>query len=337
MRWNVVIVGAGLAGAATAYHLKRLGVEDVLLLEQAAAPGEHSTGRNASIVRSCVEDPDVQRLADAGADRLGTGDLAPFRRTGGVLVGAGDADVADYFPLATGRGRWFPNDGVTDPAALLHTYLRGQEIRCGCRVERCVATADGVRVITNQGDLAAQRVVNAAGPWAGVVGGLPLVALNRHLMVTPAMAEVSPDWPYVWDVVHGLYFRPEGDGLLLCPCDESARPPGDYRVDHEVNTRLAELLGQHQPRLADVAVRTVWTGQRTFAADRKFVIGFDPRHAWLFHVAGLGGHGVTTSYAVGRLAARMLATGGEESGNPFAPARLLKAAKARDLLPVADR
>ncbi len=45
---------------------------------------------------------------------------------------------------------------------------------------------------------------------------------------------------------------------------------------------------------------------RTFARDRKFVIGWDPLNPRLFWVAGLGGHGMTTGLAVGRLAAGLL-------------------------------
>jgi glycine/D-amino acid oxidase-like deaminating enzyme len=154
------------------------------------------------------------------------------------------------------------------------------------------------------------------------VGRLDLTPLNRHLFLTPAMPEIDPNAPYVWDIQHGLYFRPESGGLLLCPCDESHRTPGDYRVDPDVHDRLAKLLATHQPQLASVAVRQVWTGQRTFAPDRKFVIGFDPRCNRLFHVAALGGHGVTTSFAVGKLAAEQLAAGIPAQDNPFDPARL---------------
>ena len=46
-----VIVGAGFAGAATAYHLARRGVTDVVLLEREKMLATGSTGRNAGGVR----------------------------------------------------------------------------------------------------------------------------------------------------------------------------------------------------------------------------------------------------------------------------------------------
>jgi len=321
---NVIIVGAGLAGAATAYHLRRLGVDDVVVLEQESSPGQHSSGRNAAIVRETVEDADVQTLASRGAEELRTSRLAEYRRTGGFLIDAGDDDVSAYFPLAQGRGRWMPADGVTDPAGLLHSYLTGTRVLTGTAVRHWRAEGADARVSTTRGEFRARTLVNAAGPWAGAVGQLSLKPLNRHLMLTPAVKSVMPDWPYVWDTAHGLYFRPEGGGLLLCPCDEEARTPGDYRIDHGQHERLAELLECRQPRLADVSIRKCWTGQRTFSEDRKFVIGHDPRWRCLFHVAGLGGHGVTTSFAVGEFAARQIASGEPAPDNPFDPARCLR-------------
>jgi glycine/D-amino acid oxidase-like deaminating enzyme len=326
MRTNIVIVGAGMAGASTAFHLRRLGITGVVLLEKEAAPGEHATGRNAGIVRRPVSDPHIAKLNSEGADALSAGELCEYRKTGGLLIGwdGGVEDAAGHCPLATGRGLWCPDDGLVDPAGLLHTYLRGQAVLC--KTEMLDWRPDGhggVTVRTNHDTFHARVLVNAAGAWAGGVGRLPLEPLNRHLFLTPGMESVDPGWPFVWDIVNGVYFRPDSGGLLLCACDEQPREPGDYRVDHAVQEKLAEALARCQPKLRDVAIKTCWTGQRTFAADRRFVIGFDPRHECLFHVAGLGGHGVTTSYSVGRLAAEMLADDMSISGKAFDPGRLM--------------
>jgi D-arginine dehydrogenase len=326
---GIIIVGAGLAGASTAYHLRCLGVTDVVVLEREAAPGEHSSGRNAAMVREKVADLDIQTLLIEGAAAIRRGDLCAFRQTGGILLGPGDANAADYFPLAQGTGKWYPHCGVAEPAGLLQTYLRGVELRCNTRVLDWKSSESGVEVRTTRGIIRGRLLVNAAGAWAGRFGDLAFTPLNRHLFVTPVMQQVDPDWPFVWDLRNGLYFRPESGGLLLCPCDEERREPGDYRIDEEAQIVLGQLLRRHQPWLANVAIKTCWVGQRTFVADRKFVIGFDPRIKSLFHVAGLGGHGVTASYAVGRLAARLLTGAASGDTNPFDPARLLQPSMSR--------
>ena len=60
---RVVIIGAGIAGAATAYHLSRRGVTNVVLLDREKQPGVHSTGRNAAILRTAIPEPELHRLA----------------------------------------------------------------------------------------------------------------------------------------------------------------------------------------------------------------------------------------------------------------------------------
>ena len=63
---EVVIVGAGFAGAATAHHLAERGVRSVLLLEREPVPGAHASGRNAALVflGSCRGLSKVRALLD---------------------------------------------------------------------------------------------------------------------------------------------------------------------------------------------------------------------------------------------------------------------------------
>ncbi|HEX9145589.1 MAG TPA: FAD-dependent oxidoreductase, partial [Candidatus Binatia bacterium] len=89
-----LIIGAGFAGAATAYHLMRLGKTDILLLEKETIPGFHSSGRNAAMIRQCVSDPALTRLARDGAAFLRR--LPPdwpvaveYKQNGSLLLGSG--------------------------------------------------------------------------------------------------------------------------------------------------------------------------------------------------------------------------------------------------------
>ena len=346
---DYLIVGAGLAGACTAYQLGRRAratpgaAPRVVVVEKEAQAGVHSSGRNAAQVRLRIEDPAIADLTHRGADLLVRDRLAEFRRTGSVLIGMPNAergtrieDASAHFPLAAGRGLWCPGDGVVDVAGLLSTYLRDVDVRYNTEVTGWddvpraaggspAGTRPRLRVRTHSGDLTARVLVNAAGPWAGTLGDLPLTPCNRHLFATPPMENIRPDWPYVWDVGNGLYFRPESGGLLLSACDETPAEPGRYDEDPQVAVRLAELVRSLQPGLGELRIMRSWVGQRTFAPDRQFVIGHDPRDRRIFHVAGLGGNGVATSPAIGALVAQMLLEPDRPAGhdNPFAPARLV--------------
>ncbi len=330
MDCDFLIVGAGLAGATTAFHLHRLACAAsippprVIIVEKESVPGAHSSGRNAALVRRSADDHTVAELARQGGDVLARGELAEFRRTGSMIIGPGDVLAADYVPLATGRGTWWPDDGVIDVAALLAGYLRDRDVRYDTEV---IDWDDGpgapeadparpsapppLRVHTTSGPVTTRMLVNAAGAWAGTLGRLPLSPTNRHLFVTPPIDAINPDWPFVWDVANGLYFRPESGGLLLCACDETPAEPGRYDEDPQVTARLAQLVRNLQPGLGALPIMRTWVGQRTFAPDRRFVIGHDPRDRRIFHVAALGGHGVTAAPAVGHRAADASPTGGE--------------------------
>jgi glycine/D-amino acid oxidase-like deaminating enzyme len=65
---RIVIIGAGVAGAATAYFVTRRGPSNILILEKEKIPGSQSTGRNAAILRTMIPDPLLNRLACLAAD-----------------------------------------------------------------------------------------------------------------------------------------------------------------------------------------------------------------------------------------------------------------------------
>jgi len=321
---DILIVGAGIAGASTAYHLAKRSALTVAIIEKEATPGAHSTGRNASFIREQTEEEKIRPLARQGAEFLRSGTLAEYAANGSVLIGWGQEDARKYCPVARGRGLWCPGDGIVDVAALLQSYLSGQRVILDTEVLDWRHEGERLSVRTSRGEMTCRTLVNAAGPWAGRLGKLPITPKKRHLFVTPPMAWVDPRWPFVWDAEGGVYFRPESGGLLLSACDESPSEPGDYSEAPAVAALLAERLARRQPDLKDISIQRSWAGHRTFAPDRLFVIGFDPRDERVFHVAGLGGHGVTTSYAVGTLAAEMiLGKASKDLAAAFSPARLL--------------
>lgn len=202
-----------------------------------------------------------------------------------------------------------PSDGVVDVANLLQLYLReglarGVVHRFSREATGLLIEGGAVRgVATAEGPIAADAVVDAGGPWAGRL--LPgkrrgeLTPRRRHLFATGALAWVDREWPYVWDVERDVYFRPESGGLLLSPCDEEAWEPGIPETDPRATELLATKLAEAFPKLADVPIARSWAGLRTFTRERSFRIGPDAEIGRLFWAAGLGGHGVTCSAAVG--------------------------------------
>ena len=362
-----VIIGAGFAGAATAYHLARSGVKDITILEQEAVAGFHSSGRNAAMVRQVVSDPALAALTREGAEFLRALPVdwpvpVSFEQNGSLLLGSGegweklsrDAEAArqtgvaaecwskdqatEFVPALKDAdfdgGVWCPTDGVVDIHALLTGYLKaalalGVRVRYGCSVGGFEIQRDRVTsVSTSDGAIETETVINASGAWAVPIARLagatapPLHPYRRHLFVTAPLPWVNRKWPFVWHITHDLYFRPEAAGLLVCPCDQQEMLPGDTPTDEAVTELLYDKIHRHFPALAEIAIKRSWAGLRTLSDDGRFVIGWDPKIKGFFWAAALGGHGVTTSYAVGALAAKLILD--PMATSEFSPERFVK-------------
>lgn len=293
--------------------------EDETLVEMAA--------RGARLLQGPIG-PGGPPLIPCGSVRLVTeGPLmeAMLRRArdvGAAIETLRTRELARDIPLLAGAtapvALCCPTDGKVDPAGLLAAYLAaareaGVRVVTGARVVGL--TTDGDRVTgvrTTTGTLPADWVVNAAGAWAGQLAALAgiadpgLASYRRHLFFSAALKAIDPGWPWVWDLPHDVYYRVDGDRLMLCACDVEPHPAAAAEVSPAMAARLAEKLAAAMPAVGAVALESARACLRTFAPDRRYVIGPDPRLTGFFWVAGLGGTGATASAAAGELAAGLL-------------------------------
>ncbi|MEJ2385464.1 MAG: FAD-binding oxidoreductase [Xanthomonadales bacterium] len=237
-----------------------------------------------------------------------------------------------------------PEGGDLDVEALLQGYLRlfarrGGRLLVNHRVDALAARGGGWAVTAGSLTLSAPIVVNAAGGWAEQVGGLAGLSplgirpLRRTALTIDAPADVDiGDWPEMVDVDETFYFKPDAGAILVSPADETPTPPVDAQPE-ELDVALGVDRFERATGMDVRRVRAAWAGLRTFAPDRVFVAGFDPRAEGFFWLAGQGGYGVQSSPAMARLARRLVtgaaltgAFAGLERHVPeIAPQRLLPA------------
>lgn len=203
--------------------------------------------------------------------------------------------------------------------ALLHEgFIRGAkaagaQIFTGVRVDSIVRDGTSWRVHAGDSCWTSPVVVNAAGAWADQVAAtagvrrVGLAALRRTMITVEAPVRYdTARWPLVTDLEESFYFKPDAGRLLISPGDETPLEPCDAAPEEWDVAVAADRL----ETLTDIPVRRIlsrWAGLRTFAPDRLPVVGFDGAAPGFFWLAGLGGFGVQTSPALGRLAAAMIA------------------------------
>ena len=329
---ELAIIGGGIAGLSLAFHLARAGQRGMVLLEREDHPGTYASGHNAAVARSLTGRDEHTALAVEGRRRLTEAGLLTV--SGGLLMGVEAGRLEGYEAEAMRHGvavtrasgsplpglqaaehLAIPGDGVIDIAGLLHQCAEGArasgaELHFGCALTRLTPTENGFDLETDRGPLTAKTVAIAAGAWAGALGqmaGSPLAFSPFRRSLVWSGASYPQAEPWAWWVDRPFYLRPESGGLLMCPCEEVAvslptrgrQPATDAGVLEGLYASLRELA----PHLADRPVTRYWTGLRTFAPDRRFVVGWDPWNPRLFWSAGLGGHGMTTGLSVGALAA----------------------------------
>ena len=355
--FDVIVVGAGIAGATAAAHLAL--THKVALIEAEEAAGYHSTGRSAAIWIQNYGPPDVQALTGASrsffeAPPPGFTDspimaqravvfLAPSEQTAHLnqLLTAGIGLKEISIPALRERVPALrPGYAVAaaieedafdmDVAALHQGFLRqlrslGGTLALRSRAGRLERSGGIWHVeVTGGAVFQAPIVVNAAGAWGDIVAehaGVAKLGLQpkRRTGVIIDPAPYLPEhWPMLNDVDHTWYCRAEArTKLMVSPADETDMPAQDIQPD-ELDVAIAI---DHMQQALDIEVRRVehsWAGLRTFTPDRSLAIGWDAKAEGFFWAVGQGGYGIQTAPAAGRLVADLVT-----HQDPGAMARIL--------------
>lgn len=228
---------------------------------------------------------------------------------------------------------WCPSDGILDTQRLIWRLwqdLLGRGVRFGFQADGLIREENGWFEASLGADswLAAPVLVNATGAWAGLVARslgcatFPVQPMKRHVFVTAAFRP-KLRLPIIWDVTNEVYVRPDGEALMMSPCDEEAQAPGPSGISDAARELLEKKLKGFFPAALGAKHVKIWSGLRTFSKDRKFVIGWDLVQKNLFWTACLGGYGVTAAAGCGDMAAALLTETkvSEEFRSAFGPGR----------------
>jgi glycine/D-amino acid oxidase-like deaminating enzyme len=203
MNYDAIVVGAGINGASTAYHLRKAGAKTLLV--ERGEPASGGTGKSAAIIRQSYSTPLLVRLARASITMLegaksSLGGDAGFVQDGYCFVvnaemldGAKknvamqkDLGIVNEWSEGPGFPQhlpeinpdgvagivYEPHGGYADPVQATEAFVGaferlGGEFRARTPARRLLRQGDRITGIElDSGAVNADHVVNAAGPWA---------------------------------------------------------------------------------------------------------------------------------------------------------------------------
>ena len=340
---RVAVIGGGVVGCSVLYHLTKLGWTDVLLIERSeltsgstwhAAGGFHTLNGDTNMaalqgytIRLYKELEEITGLS-CGLHHVGGVTLAGDRDRFDMLLAerakhrymgldtqiVGPEEIARIAPVTRTDGLigglYDPLDGHLDPSGTTHAYAKaarmaGAEIVTRCHVHETNPRADGTwDVVTDQGTVHAEHVVNAAGLWAREVAAmagiyLPLHPMEHQYLITDEVPEIAEivaaggEHPHVMDPAGESYLRQEGRGLCIGfyeqPCRPWAVDGTPWNFGHELLPDDFDKIGdsiafayRRFPALERAGVKSVIHGPFTFAPDGNPLVGPVPglRNYW---------------------------------------------------------
>ncbi|RJP55320.1 MAG: FAD-binding oxidoreductase [Anaerolineaceae bacterium] len=350
---DIVIIGGGVMGTSALYHLASRGTKNVVLLEKEEFFGTGATGRCAGGVRyqfsteinvrlSLESLPMIERFKDE------IGQNVNYRQCGYLLVATNEKDKAAFehnvklqnrlgvqTQLLSGdevrarmpqmkfadalAGTFNQKDGLVDPNSVVMGYISAAQ-KLGAKA---IPSAEvmGIRVSggkveeveTAAGSIKTRAVINAAGPWAGVVGQMagvhiPITPVRRQMFTTTAMPEIPADFPFVIDFAQSLYFHREGDGLLVGMSNPNEKPGFDQNVDEDFELTNMEAAAARLPMLERAGRVSHWAGLYEVTPDAHPIFGKTPVDGFTV-VAGFSGHGFMHGPVAGKLMTEFILDG----------------------------
>jgi D-hydroxyproline dehydrogenase subunit beta len=239
---DVLVIGAGIVGAACAYYASRAGLSVTVVDRGSVAGGTTGAGEGNLLASDKEPGPELDLITlslrlwrglgeiggfeyeakgglvvAATADGMaGLADLAAGHRAAGVTALRVSADeLRDHEPCLAGGlagGMFYPEDAQVQPMLAAARLLRasGAQVRTGVAVTGMLR--DGSRITgvrTDRGNIAAGAVVNAAGTWGGAVAALagaslPIMPRRGFVLVTEPLPPLIRHKVYAAEYMAGI-------------------------------------------------------------------------------------------------------------------------------------
>ncbi len=365
-RASAVIIGGGVIGTSVAYHLARQGWQDVILLERkqfSCGTTWHAAGlvgtmrANETQARLC--EYSMSLLAELEQE---TGQSTGFRQVGSLSIAHSQArfeelkrvaamnnafgvtqvdivtpdEALERYPLLNTEGllgaSWVAQDGTASPIDITMAFMKGARLRGAKCIEGISVTgiqSQGGKVtgvLTDQGDIQTDFVVNCGGLWGQNIGrmagvNVPLHACEHYYAVTEKLPGLPDKMPVLRDHDKSAYFREDAGSILVGAFEKKAVPwgqngiPRDFCFDELEGHMEAQLMPvledamMRVPLLQEAGWRTFFCGPESFTPDDQFHLGEAPELKNYYVACGLNSVGIQSSGGLGLALAKWMEHG----------------------------
>ena len=360
---RIVVIGGGAVGCSIAYHLGKLGQKDVLVLEKSGLT-HGSTWHAAGLVGQLRSKRNLTRLMQYSAQLYGkleaeTGQATEWKPVGSLRLASSEErwselkrmattarsfdfelhtlspkEAEQKFPLMDPAGVvgavFVPNDGSVEPSSLTMAYAKGARLGGVRIVEGVLVTgfeSDGrrlTRVLTDQGAIDCEIVVNAAGIWARDVAKMagvdvPAGAVEHQYMITEKSNSIPTGLPTLRDPDNIFYLKPEPGALAVGGWEKGTPTFGATGVPFSFGRELfqpnqdrleAFLLpaAERLPILNELGIRTVINGPIPISPDGEPIMGLAPERDNFYVACGFTS-GIAASGGAGKAMAEWIVEG----------------------------
>ena len=350
----IIVIGGGIIGCSTAYHLAKDHKADVILLEQGQLTSGstwHAAGlvgqlrSSASITRVLKYSVDLYKNLEAetglatgwkmtGCLRLATNPdrwteykrLATTARSFGMEMHLlSPAEVKQMWPLMETSdlvgASFLPTDGQASPSDITQSLAKGARMHGAKLFENVRVTGfemDGARikaVVTDQGRIECEKIVNCGGQWARQIGTMagvtvPLQPVKHQYIMTQKIEGLSPDSATIRDPDRRTYFKEEVGGLVMGGYEPNPQawvkgdvpPDWQFRLfdddwDH-FEQHMVQAIAR-VPALETVGIKQMINGPESFTPDGNFILGPAIECANMYVGAGFNAFGIASGGGAG--------------------------------------
>ena len=247
-------------------------------------------------------------------------------------------EIAEKYPTlkvddAVG-GLWLPKDGQADPVNITQALAKGARnygvnIIQGIKVTDIDQTNNKVKgVMTSDGYIECDYIVNAAGMWAHEIGkkagvAIPLHACEHFYIVTENIQGLKPNLPVLRVPDESSYYKEDAGKILLGCFELKSKPWGMNGIseDFEFDTLpddfdhfepILEKAIKRLPYMETAGIHTFFNGPESFTADDRYLLGEAPELKNFFVAAGFNSVGIQSAGGVGKVLADWMDKGNSQ-------------------------